>query len=337
MVFAAVVANIAANAVVAALLPRLSTVCYGDAKPGIIGGLLWLLSMRLLPQWDVSNTILVEVCFCLLTARDIRRRASSAWALGAGALGGLLLLLNPATALVIIPWVVWLFVSERVSWRFATAYSSVAALAMTLTLAPWLVRNYRTWGTLTLRNSFGLTLYVSNNDCAESSLYREMESGCIQSMYPSTSETEAHLVRALGEVQYDFQRREDALRWISSHHKRFAELTAARVVDFWFPVSGLGAYGSHAIWAITVLSIPGIILTIKRREAIRYLILFVWVIYPLIYYVLVSCDRYRYPILWTSLLPAGYALSVMASAVAGRRRSIFQSKDEHEIWGAGER
>jgi hypothetical protein len=43
---------------IAALLPRIATVCYGDAKAGVIGGVLWILAMRLLPQWDVSNTIL---------------------------------------------------------------------------------------------------------------------------------------------------------------------------------------------------------------------------------------------------------------------------------------
>jgi len=68
MRIAAVFANILANAFIAALLPRLAAVCYGDPKAGVIGGALWILSMRLLPQWDVSNTILGLLCFCLLTA-----------------------------------------------------------------------------------------------------------------------------------------------------------------------------------------------------------------------------------------------------------------------------
>jgi len=38
----------------------------------------------------------------------------------------------------------------------------------------------------------------------------------------------------------------------------------------------------------------------------------------------VSCDRYRYPILWTSLLPAGYAVHAMfpSGFAAASRRSI---------------
>ncbi len=40
----------------------------------------------------------------------------------------------------------------------------------------------------------------------------------------------------------------------------------------------------------------------------------VWSIYPLAYYVVASADRYRCPILWTSLVPAGYALAALAPA-----------------------
>jgi len=39
------------------------------------------------------------------------------------------------------------------------------------------------------------------------------------------------------------------------------------------------------------------------------------------YYVVFSADRYRYPILWTSLLPAGYGLVIMADALKARLRT----------------
>jgi hypothetical protein len=200
---------------------------------------------------------------------------------------------------------------------------------MALTLAPWLVRNYRIWGVFALRTSLGITLYSSNNDCAEPSLYQEAVSGCIQRTYPIDSQAEARLLRELGEVQYDRLRRADTMRWIFSHPRRFAELTAGRVVDFWFPDPRQWPYGSYGIWAITILSIPGIILTVRRREAIAPLILCVWLIYPLLYYVVVSCDRYRYPILWTSLLPAGYGLNIMAGILKTRLRNLRARQHGH--------
>jgi hypothetical protein len=78
------------------------------------------------------------------------------------------------------------------------------------------------------------------------------------------------------------------------------------MVEFWFPdAPGEAAYG----FALgTLLSIPGIILMAKRREPVTLYVLFVWLVYPLVYYIVVTCDRYRYPILWTSLLPAGYCI-----------------------------
>jgi hypothetical protein len=295
MSIAATFANMAANALIAALLPRVAVVFYGEAKAGVIGGVLWILSMRLLPQWDVSDTIVGLLCFCLFTARNVRRGEGGVWAMGAGVLGGLLLLQNPASAFVLGPWLIWLFVSHRVPRRSVVRYSAFAAVATALCIAPWIARNYRIWGVFALRTSLGITLY-----------------------------SEARLLRNLGEVRYDRLRTADTMRWICSHPKRFAELTAGRIVDFWFPDPRPSLYTSYAIWAITLLSIPGMVLMLKRREAIAPLILCVWLIYPLLYYVVVSCDRYRYPILWTSLLPAGYAVHAMfpSGFAAASRRSI---------------
>ena len=319
MQIAAIFANILANAVIAALLPRIAAVCYGDAKAGVIGGVLWILAMRLLPQWDVSNTIVGLLCFCLLTAHNVRRGEGGLWAMAAGALGGLLLLLNPAAALVMGPWLLWLFVRQRVPWRSAVRYSAVAAAAAALCVAPWLVRNYRVFGVFALRTSLGITLYSSNSDCAEASLYSEAVSGCIQKTFPVDSEPEARLLRNLGEVRYDRLRTADTMRWIFSHRQRFAELTAGRIVDFWFPDPRQSVYTSYAIWAITLLSIAGMVLMVRRRQDAAPLFFTVWLIYPLLYYVVVSCDRYRYPILWTSLLPAGYALQALF--ISGFRRA----------------
>ena len=98
-VLVADLANVLVNALIAALMPRLSRVFYGDALPGIFAGVLWLLSMRLLPQWDVSYTVLGLVLFFLLSAATIERTNRAwLWAGLAGLIAGLLVLANPATA-----------------------------------------------------------------------------------------------------------------------------------------------------------------------------------------------------------------------------------------------
>ncbi len=273
--------------------------------------------MRLLPQWDVSYTVLGLIVFCLITAYSVeRRRSIRLWAAAAGLLAGLLSLMNPATVLISIPWMAFELWSRRVSFQFASGYASLLIMTAVLCNVPWMVRNYRIWHAPVLRTNFGMTIYSSNNDCAESSLAKDSRHGCYQSTHPVASDAEIALLKELGEVQYDRRRTADTFDWIRTHPDRFRQLTLARAVEFWFPDSlGETAYG---FWLGTLLSIPGIILMAKRRELVTVFVLLVWLLYPAMYYIVVSQDRYRYPILWTSLLPAGYCLVALLSTI-GRR------------------
>ena len=58
----------------------------------------------------------------------------------------------------------------------------------------------------------------------------------------------------------------------------------------------------------------------RQREPVTKYVLFVSLIYPLMYYIVVSCDRYRYPILWASHLPAGYCIAALFDWI-GRLRT----------------
>jgi hypothetical protein len=69
------------------------------------------------------------------------------------------------------------------------------------------------------------------------------------------------------------------------------------------------------MWLVTALSLPGVVLMVRRREAVAVYILTVSVIYPLMYYIVVSDMRYRYPVLWLSLLPAGYLVREVWTAI----------------------
>jgi hypothetical protein len=308
IVIAAVCLNIVADAFTAWLLPRLSVALYGTQKPGIVAAVLWLFSMRLMPQWDLSLTIAGLLSFCLL-ARSAVMRGGMALAIGAGLLGGLVLLANPATVSVVALWMVFLFVSYRPGWRQALRQTAAMSLVAVMCLAPWLARNYQTWHAIILRTSFGITLYSSNNDCASSSFVQERLSGCFQVMHPVDSVPEAEILRQMGEVRYDRLKQAQAIAWIRSHPARFAQLTAKRFVEFWFPDPNAHPFRCYVIWAITLLSLPGTLLMLRQQQRITFFILGVWLIYPPVYYVMVSVDRYRYPILWTSLLPAGYFLA----------------------------
>jgi hypothetical protein len=284
-----------------------------------------------MPQWDAGYTLAALVLFCIFTARAIAAREHAGRPVAAGAIAGVIALANPATVLVCFPWVVFLLVWRRAPMRSAARYISTFALIAVLCNLPWVIRNYTIWHALALRTNFGMTIYASNNDCAQPSLDRSQRAGCYQQMHPVASQAEIALLKQLGEVQYDKQRTEAAIQWIRSHPSRFRELTLARMVDFWFPVPEDPRHAAYAIWAITALSIPGMILMVRRRVAVSALVLFLWSAYPLMYYVTVSSDRYRYPILWTSLLPAGYFLAAIGDWLRGARASAHNPK--HKMFG----
>jgi len=70
-----------------------------------------------------------------------------------------------------------------------------------------------------------------------------------------------------------------------------------------------------AIWFVTSLSVPGLVLMAYRREAVTIFAFATLVIYPLVYYIALSNLRYRYPVLFLSLLPAGYFLREAGTAL----------------------
>jgi len=313
-VLVAELANVLVNALIAALMPRLSQVFYEDTRPGIIAGVLWLFSMRLLPQWDVSYTVLGLVLFLLVSAATIERtNRVRVWAGLAGLIAGLLTLANPATGLVSLPWILFLVWSRRVPFPYALRYGSVLVVVIALCNLPWVIRNYTIWHEPVLRTNFGMTIYSSNSDCAQSSLFRNMANGCYQSTHPVLSEKESQLLKDLGELKYDRKRTADTFAWIRSHPNRFGQLTVARAIEFWFPDGLTGTL--YAFWLSTILFVPGLIVMAKRREPVTAFVLFVSLVYPLMYYIVVSCDRYRYPILWASQLPAGYGAAILIERV----------------------
>ena len=61
---AAVVGCVLTNSLIAAWLPRLSWLFFADLRPGIIAAALWLLSLNLMPGWDVSYTTALLLFFC---------------------------------------------------------------------------------------------------------------------------------------------------------------------------------------------------------------------------------------------------------------------------------
>ncbi len=332
----AVFGCVVANAFTAALLPRLSIVFFGDLVPGVIGSLLWIPAMPLLPSWDTNYTVTGILLFCVVTAA-LLDTSRNGWkpAVSGGILAGLLFLLNPSSLLISVPWVVFLTWRTKAGLHFAVRHSAILLLVLSCFIVGWCARNYVQLGGWVVRTNLGMTLFASNNDCAESSMIRDELNGCYQSHHPNNNLAEAELLYRIGEVQFDKSRIAETRKWIAENPTRFGQLTIARVREFWFPAievvppaigplhPGIAGWLSqqnaraYAIWVITLLSIPGFVLMVLRRQPFAPYIAMVLVVYPLIYYVVVSDMRYRYPVLWLSLLMSGYFVAYLGSTCVG--------------------
>jgi len=285
-------------------------VLLGALAPGIIGGGLSIATSRLIPPWESNYTQLGLILFCLLTARLVRSRGYRILTgAAAGIALGVLFLLSQVVLLFAIAWIGFLLISQPSRGRGALRFLTALAVTAILVNLPWLIRNYGLWGEFVSRTNLGQTLYASNNNCAEPSLSREMLSGCHPATHPESSAIEAAILQSIGEPAYDRLKTAQALQWMRSHPRRFFRLTGARIAEFWFPPVLPPRYSVYMIWAVTILSIPGFVLMFLRRIPVAFFIGTVFLIFPLLYYVVVSDIRYRVPILWLSSLSAGYFLS----------------------------
>ncbi len=308
LLWAVSLGNILANALTAALLPRVSILFYGDVWPGAVAGVFWLLAARLFPSWDANYTLPVLLLFCLYCASTINSAKAGRLGFMAGLLAGVLFLLNPMSLLVFLPWLVYLLMFRRASLKRAAAYCCMVLGGLALVATPWVVRNYQLFGSVVVRTGLGLNLYHSNNDCSGINHVDDLHSGCANLYEPNYNLTEARAFRDLGELNYDHARLATAITWIQSHPEHFFRLTLFRFVAFWFPTTFEHPFKAMVIWTFTLLSIPGLVLMAFHRLSVTAFVVAVLAGYPLIYYVVVSDVRYRYPVLWLSLLPAGYFL-----------------------------
>lgn len=322
LLWAVSLGDILANALAAALLPRVSQLLFNDIWPGTVAGVFWLLSAQLFPSWDANYTLPLLLLFCLFSASAITSRKILGFGVVTGLLAGFLFLLNPMTLLIFAPWLVHLLVFRGVPFRRAATYCCIVLGIVPLIATPWIARNYRVFGSVLVRTGLGLNIYFSNNDCSNTNLFDDLHSGCATVYQPNYNSAEARAFRDLGELNYDRTRLEMAKTWMRSHPDRFVHLTFSRFVAFWFPNTFEYPFKAIVIWIFTLLSIPGLVLMAYSRIPVTAFAVMVLLGYPLVYYVIVSDVRYRYPILWLSLLPAGYLFVWLVRLARERWQSI---------------
>jgi hypothetical protein len=306
-----------------ALLPWAARWIGLSAWAGVLAAIFGLLTKPgAEPQWEAHLAGLLSLLLFVSVYRFETHRPSTLFALATGVLAGVIFLLQPVVALPYLCWIALLMRRRDIRGRVAMLIAMPLAISI-----PWSVRNYRELGTPGMRDNLGLELYVSFNDCASYSFEENLKHRCHETFHPNSSIREAEQVRALGEYNYNRERFHIALNWIRSHAEAAGTLIAQRFWFFWFPsTEGFDGYRrQRARWlylhAFTLASLVGIYLIWKQRlPCAPYFSIFL-ATFPLIYYLHESAPRYRYPILWITLLLAAHAILTLCSHAFRARQS----------------
>ncbi|MDQ6760538.1 MAG: hypothetical protein M3Z32_11845 [Acidobacteriota bacterium] len=304
-----------------ALLPWVTRVLGLNAPVGLaaafFGALLPLQRYaEVASSWESSWTAVLSIILVGVWRKQLGRATrDTRLAIRAGALWGLALLINPAVASVYVGCVG----SLRRQWRSAL----VSVFVTVLCLSPWALRNKRQLGSwVWLTDNFGLELSISNSDGSASRLDANLRSDYLKRFHPHESYAEALRVRELGEVEYNRRRFVQALAWIASHFSRFCRLTGERVVYFWFPWVPSPANRLFLV-VLTLLALAGLHHTFQIEPITAKIVLVIWVLYPLVFYIVQFDRRYRHPIEWTLLLMTAQAVV----AFTQRKRPDHRSRE----------
>ena len=244
--------------------------------------------------WETSLSALLLAILFWLTHTMAERDGWLPW-FGFGLLWGIVAL-NGTSLLAFLPAAgLWAWYRCLKNGKRSLAGVVLASVVFFACIAPWLIRNYETFGHfIFIRDNFGAELRLGNGDGADGRLMLSLD--------PPHDPVAMRQVQAMGEIAYIAMRKQQALAFIKADYARFAGLSAKRFIIFW----ALPTQVTHPIWlgpakdslflASSVLTFCGLALALRQRRPGAWLMLWLMLFYPAIYYFVYALPRYRHPI-----------------------------------------
>ena len=246
--------------------------------------------------WETSlSALLLAVIFWLaLTMED--RDGLRPW-LEFGLLWGIAALTStvlisflPASGL----WA-WYHCAKRRKPALSLAGVALASVVFLACIAPWLVRNYQTFGKfIFMRDNFGAELRLGNGNGADGTW--------MQYLHPTQDLYAMRQYVSMGELAYVAMCQRQAVTYIKADYPRFAVLCVKRFVYFWAgpprlaQIWWLSQTKNSLFLASSVLAFWGLGRALRRRKPGAWLLFWLILLYPAIYYVVYPGQRYRHPI-----------------------------------------
>jgi 4-amino-4-deoxy-L-arabinose transferase-like glycosyltransferase len=244
--------------------------------------------------WETSLAALLLAILFWLTLQLDEVEGAKPW-IGYGILWGVAALTN-TSLLAFLPasglWV-WYRRSKQAKPSFIAV--ALASLFFIATIAPWLVRNYETFGKfIFIRSNFGAELRLGNGPFADGMW--------MQWLHPSQNIVELRRYQQMGELEYVATRKREAMEFIGDSYGRFAWLSVKRLIYYWgglprsSKIPALAPFKNSVFLASSVLAFWGLGRALHKRTPGAGLFVLLLLTYPTIYYFVFPHPRYRHPI-----------------------------------------
>jgi hypothetical protein len=262
--------------------------------------------------WETSLSALFLATLIWLTQLMEDRDGLRPW-FEYGMLWGIAALNSPSLLSFLPATGLWAWYRRAKRGKRSLAGVVLASAVFFACITPWLVRDYRTFGKLIfIRDNFGAELRLGNGNGADGTLMLYLD--------PPHDPYAMQQFQSMGELPYIEMRKRQAIDYIKSDYARFAGLCVRRFIYFWAsppkptqpawlePVKG------SLFLASSVLMFWGLGCALRQRKTGGWLLAWLVLLYPAIYYVVYAIPRYRHPI-----EPEMAILCVFVLTEAGRK------------------
>jgi len=249
-------------------------------------------STRWVWETSLSSLLLTTIFWLALTLED--RDGLLPW-VQFGLLWGIAALTSTSLLSFLPAAGLWAWYRGAKRGKRSLAGAVLAAAVFFACITPWLARNYQTFGQfIFIRDNFGAELRLGNGNGADGTW--------MEYLHPTQDVYAMRQFQAMGELPYIAMRKQQALDYIKADYRRFLGLCLKRFVYFWAGPSK----ATHPWWmndvknllylASSVLMFWGLGRALRLRKAGAWLLFWLILLYPLIYYVVFPGARYRVPI-----------------------------------------
>jgi 4-amino-4-deoxy-L-arabinose transferase-like glycosyltransferase len=244
--------------------------------------------------WETSLSALLLTSLFWLALTLEERDGWLPW-LQFGLLWGIVALNNTSLLSFLPAAGLWAWHRRRQCGKQSLTGVALASVVFLACIAPWLVRNHRTFGQfIFIRDNFGAELRLGNGPGANGTW--------MEYLHPTQNVYALRQYRALGELGYIAMRKRQALDYIRADYGRFAVLCLKRFIYYW-----AGSPKATAPWwlnplknslflASSALMFGGLVRALRQRRPGAWLLFWLILFYPAVYYAVYPAPRYRAPI-----------------------------------------